>query len=231
MIISILLALSLSVQSQDTTKGFVAIFDGKTLTNWDGDPRIWRAEDGVLIGETTPEKRITVNTFLIWRGGTTKDFELKLDYRLSAGANSGVQYRSSVVANVGQWTMRGYQADLDAADQYSGQVYEERGRAFLARRGQFTRIRGAAGGGTEVLGSLGTDTELKAFLKPNDWNSLHIIVRGNSITQIINGHVMSALIDEDEQGRAMEGLLGLQMHTGPPMRIEFRNVRVRTRVE
>jgi 3-keto-disaccharide hydrolase len=209
-------------QVPDSSSGFVAIFDGKTLNHWDGDPAFWRVEDGRIIGESTPERRVAQNSFLIWRGGTTKDFEFKVDYRLTPNANSGVQYRSVALSQVGPWVLKGYQADLDGANRYSGQIYEERGRGFLAMRGAFVRI-GRAGGGSQSLGSLGDDAALKALLKPDDWNSLHIIARGNLIIQLVNGRVMSALIDEDEQGRALEGLLGLQIHSGQPMRIEFRN--------
>jgi putative heme-binding domain-containing protein len=218
------LLLSRGTVAADSLDGFVAIFDGKTLNHWDGDPAFWRVEDGVIIGESTPENRVTQNSFLIWRGGTTKDFEFKVDYRMTAHANSGVQYRSAVLTQLGHWVMKGYQADLDGANQYSGQIYEERGRGFLAVRGSFTRIRGAAGGGSKPIGSFGDAAELKAVLKPNDWNSLHIIARGNLILQSVNGRLMSAVIDEDEQGRALEGSLGLQIHSGQPMRIEFKNV-------
>jgi putative heme-binding domain-containing protein len=212
--------------AQDTD-GFVPIFDGKTLSHWEGDTTFWRAEAGSIIGESTPDRRVTRNSFLIWRGGTTRDFELKLEYRLSPNANSGVQYRSVVLSDVGPWVMKGYQADLDGANQYSGQIYEERGRGFLALRGALVRMRGTAAGGKQALGSLGDAAELKALLKPNDWNTLHIIARGNQVVQLVNGRVMSALLDEDEQGRATAGLLGLQIHMGPPMRVEFRNLRIK----
>jgi hypothetical protein len=215
------LAWSQPTQSRD----FVPIFDGKTLANWDGDPAFWRAQDGAIIGESTPEKRVTQNTFLVWRGGTTADFEFKVEYRLTANANSGVQYRSVVLADVGRWVMKGYQADLDGADRYSGQIYEERGRGFLAMRGAFSRTSGPpSSSAPSPIGTFGNDTTLKALLKPGDWNTLHIIARGNTILQLVNGRVMSALVDEDERARAMDGLLGLQIHTGPPMRIEFRNL-------
>lgn len=208
----------------DATNGFVAIFDGKSLNNWDGDPAFWRVEDGVIVAESTPDKRVTVNTFLIWRGGTTRDFELKVDYRMTPNANSGVQYRSTVVSSVGRWVMQGYQADLDGVNQYTGQIYEERGRGFIALRGSFVRFNAASAGGNTLIGSFGDDTTLKALLKPNDWNSLHVIARGNTIIQLVNGRVMSAVVDDDERGRAMDGLLGLQLHTGQPMRIEFRSL-------
>lgn len=219
------LAPTLSAQPQE----FVAIFDGKTLTNWDGDPTFWRVENGAIVGESTPEKRVTLNTFLIWRGGTLADFELKIEYRISGGAtaNSGVQYRSSVVDNVGKWAMKGYQADIDGANRYSGQIYEERGRGFMAMRGAFTRVADGSATGKTPIGTFGSDSALKALLKPDDWNSLHIIARGGSITQVVNGHVMSAIVDEDVKGRSLEGLLGLQIHTGPPMKVEFRSVMLR----
>jgi hypothetical protein len=208
---------------------FVPIFDGKTLANWDGDSTFWRVENGVIVGQSTPEKRVTQNTFLIWRGGTTADFELKLEYRISGGANanSGVQYRSSVLANVGKWAMKGYQADIDGANRYSGQIYEERGRGFMAMRGAFTRIADSASGGKTPIGTFGDDSTLKALLKVDDWNTLHIIARGSTIMQVVNGRVMSAIVDEDPRGRALDGLLGLQIHTGPPMKVEFRNVMLR----
>jgi hypothetical protein len=226
------LALPLAVAAQapgrpiaaDSTKGFVAMFDGKTLTNWDGDPTFWRVDNGVIVAESTPDKRAAVNTFLVWRGGTTGDFEFKGDYRMTPNANSGVQYRSAIVASVGQWSMRGYQADLDGANRYTGQIYEERARGFIALRGSFVRFNAAAAGGSTLIGSFGADTALKALIKPDDWNSLHIIARGNTIIQMVNGRVMSAVVDEDERGRAMEGLLGLQLHTGAPMKIEFKNL-------
>ena len=164
------------------------------------------------------------NTFLIWRGGSPGDFELTIDYRMTLGANSGVQYRSVVLPDIGRWVMKGYQADLDGENRYTGQIYEERGRAFLAMRGSFARVRGAGAAGRTLIGSFGDDAALLALLKPNDWNTLHIIARGNTIIQLVNGRVMSAVIDEDVEGRAMEGLLGLQIHVGQPMRIEFRNI-------
>ena len=114
--------------------GFVPIFDG-TLKDWDGDPVYWRVENCTLIGEVRPDTLLQRNTFIIWRGGEVVDFELKLEYRVSAEGNSGINYRSSEVEGV-KWAMRGYQADIDGRDQWSGQNYEERGRTFLAYRGQ-----------------------------------------------------------------------------------------------
>lgn len=209
----------------DDDEGFEPIFDGKTLAGWEGDPAFWRVENGAIVAESTPEKPVERNTFLVWREGTLRDFELKLEYRLSEGANSGVQYRSALAPEAGRWAMRGYQADMDGRDTYTGMVYEERGRGFLAPRGQFARA--VPGGRRKLIGETGSPEELKAQLKTGDWNRMHIIARGNVLMHVANGRLMAALIDEDPQGRSFEGLLGLQLHAGKPMRIEFRNIRLR----
>ena len=208
----------------DDTAGFQAIFDGKSLTNWDGDPTFWRVENGSIVGESTAEKVLKQNTFIIWRGGTTKDFELKLDFRMNGG-NSGVQYRSQPLPDVGKYVLKGYQADMDAAVQHTGMLYEERGRGFLAERGRVTRI--IPGGERKLIATPGTSEELKALVKTDDWNQMHIIARGSTIMHVINGRVFSICIDDDPQGRSMDGLLGLQLHQGPPMKVEFRNIHLR----
>ena len=203
--------------------GFTPIFDGKSLAGWDGDPQFWRVEDGAIIGQTAADKQPKQNTFLIWRGGSPADFELKLQYRLT-GHNSGIQIRSAELPNV-KWAMTGYQADMDAAQQYTGQFYEERGRGFLAMRGQFTYI--GQGQRPGLVASLGDGAELKSLIKGEDWNELHLIARGNTLVQLLNGRVMSMLIDEDTAGRKMEGLIGIQCHVGPAMKIEVRNIRLK----
>lgn len=205
----------------DDNQGFVPIFDGKTLQNWEGDPDFWRAENDAIIGQSTAEKPLKQNTFIIWRGGSTKDFELKLDFKMTGG-NSGVQYRSVPLPDVGKFVLKGYQADMDAQGQYTGMLYEERGRGFLAERGRVTRI--AEGGQRKLIGNPGEGEALKADIKSGDWNQLHIVARGSTVIHIINGRVMSICIDEDDKTRSVEGMLGLQLHTGPPMQVEFRNI-------
>jgi Domain of Unknown Function (DUF1080) len=201
----------------------VSIFDGKTLKGWDGDPAYWRVENGAIVGETKPGAIPKQNTFLIWRGDSPSDFELRAEYRLTGG-NSGIQYRSVELPEI-RWAMKGYQADIDAAQQYTGQIYEERGRGFLALRGQSVSIE--KGGKPVVLGSLGNEAELKAAIHPQEWNEYSIVARGNVITQILNGRVMSMLIDDDTANRRMDGLIGIQLHAGEPMKIEMRNIRLR----
>jgi len=203
--------------------GFKHIFDGKTLEGWDGDPKLWRVENGNIVGETTAGTMPKQNSFLIWRGGSPGDFELKAQYRLGA-VNSGIQYRSIELPDL-RWAMKGYQADIDAEERFTGQIYEERGRGFLALRGQYTYI--GEGKKPGVVGSLGDGAELKTFIKSGDWNDYHIIARGNALTQILNGHVMSMLVDDDGPNRKMSGLIGIQLHLGPPMKVEVRNIRIK----
>ncbi|MGA3190588.1 MAG: DUF1080 domain-containing protein [Bryobacteraceae bacterium] len=203
--------------------GFVPIFDGKTLTGWDGDPLFWRVEDGAIVGQTLVDRQPKQNTFLIWRGGHPADFELKVKFKLT-GFNSGIQYRSAELPDI-KYAMKGYQADMDGEQKYTGQIYEERMRGFLALRGQFSYVGDGKKPG--VVGSLGDEAELKALIKGDGWNDLHIIARGNTLIQILNGRVMSMLIDDDTANRKMEGLIGIQVHKGPPMKIEVREIRLK----
>jgi hypothetical protein len=203
--------------------GYQAIFDGKSMDGWDGDPEFWRVEDGALVGQTTTEKQPKQNTFLIWRGGSPADFELRLDYKLT-GFNSGIQYRSVELPDI-KWAMKGYQFDMDGEQRYTGQVYEERARGFLAMRGQFTYI--GADGKPALVSSLGDGEELKKLIHADGWNDLYLSARGNTLVQSLNGHVMSMLIDDDQSGRKMDGLIGVQVHRGPPMKIEVKNVRLK----
>lgn len=206
--------------AMDDRTGFTQIFDGKTLKGWDGNPDAWRVENEAIVGESTAEKPLKANTFIIYRGSQPGDFELKLEYRINS-TNSGVQYRSAELPEVGKWVLKGYQADIDFNNQYTGQLYEERGRGFLAMRGQVTQI---TPGKKQIIANLRSGDDLKAAIKNNDWNTLHIIARGNRLTHILNGHLMAEVIDDDPAGRAMGGLIGFQMHTGPPMKVEYKNI-------
>lgn len=208
--------------------GFRTIFDGQSLKGWDCDPDFWRVEEGVLVGETKADHQPKVNIFCIWRDGKPADFELKLQYRMSGAesANSGIQYRSAEMPEVAKWVLKGYQADIDAQQRYTGQIYEERGRGFLALRGQFTYIGDGKRPG--LAGTVRDNAELKNVIKGDDWNEIHIIARGNTLVQMINGHVMSQLVDDDKAGRKLDGLIGIQLHRTPgPMKIESRNIRIK----
>ena len=203
---------------------FGVIFNGKTLAGWEGDLTYWRVENGCLVGEVTPETLLKQNSFIIWRGGTIGDFELKVEYRISSKGNSGINYRSIELPGE-KWAMRGYQADIEGFDRWTGQNYEERGRGFLALCGQMTQVQ--EGKKSRLVASLGDSKELQSFVNKEDWNHYHLITRGNTLIHVLNGHVLSVLIDDDAKNRRLEGLLGVQVHVGPPMKIEYRNIRLK----
>ena len=210
--------------------GFHSILDGKTLDGWDCDPDFWTVKDEAIVGRSTQEHQPKQNTFCIWRGGHPANFELKAEYRLTGvnDGNSGIQYRSVELPEVAKWVMKGYQADIDLKQQYTGQVYEERGRGFLALRGQISYIPDGKHAGS--VGSLGETGDLRKFIKDDDWNEIHIIARGNTLIQLINGHVMSIVIDDDPAHRKMEGEIGIQLHRLPKaaMKMETRHIRIKT---
>ena len=219
---------------QGEEPGFRPIFNGRNLDGWEGDPKYWRVEDGNLVGEITPQTVIRSNTFIIWRGGKLRDFELKVDYRITEGGNSGINYRSVVVPDTvtpsNKFAMRGYQADIDGRNVYTGQNYEEKGRLFLATRGIMTRV--LEGRKPIVLATTGDPKELAAAIQ-SGWNSFHILARGNVLTHILNGKVMCVVVDDgapgdaEKPGRMAEGLIGVQVHVGGPMKIEYRNFRIK----
>lgn len=212
--------------------GFESIFDG-TMKGWDGDPAYWKAENGALVGTSTEANPIKQNTFVIYQNELA-DFELKLEFRMNS-TNSGVQFRSTRLAGgsddgrggtIGKWVLKGYQADIDFNNQFTGMIYEERGRGFLMQRGQAVEI--GPDGVSRQIGSLEMNAdELKSLIKQNDWNTVHLIARGNTIVNIVNGHVTAFIVDDDAKGRALKGLLGFQIHVGPPMKIEFKNIYVK----
>ncbi|MBI5690543.1 MAG: DUF1080 domain-containing protein [Verrucomicrobia bacterium] len=204
--------------------GFESIFDGRSLTNWEGDPVYWRVENGCLVGEVTPATLLKQNSFIIWRGGTTRDFELKLEYRISDRGNSGVNYRSEPIEGQ-KYALRGYQADIDGQQRYTGQNYEEKGRTFLALRGDISRVD--ADGKARIIGQVGDKDALAQKVRNGDWNEYHLIARGNVLTHLLNGQVMSVVIDDDPVRRKFDGLLGVQVHVGPPMKVEFRHLRLK----
>lgn len=236
----------LSQSSQSTLKGkkdkegFVQIFDGKTLKGWEGDPNYWRVENGSLVGEITPDKLLKANTFIIYQDAQPADFELKLECKITESGNSGINYRSEKLTDVPH-ALRGYQADIDGKNYFTGQNYEERGRTTLAYRGQITTInplenasanirdnvKNNAWTGLNETGSLGNKDELKTHIKNNDWNEIHLVIKGNRLQHYVNGKLMSDVTDNDEANRKMQGLLGVQVHVGPPMKVAYRNIRLK----
>jgi hypothetical protein len=226
-------------KSGKAQKGFVQIFDGKSLKGWEGDLNYWRVENGNLVGEITPSTLLKRNQFIIWRDGITADFELMLECKISSAGNSGINYRSEEVKDLDH-ALRGYQADIDGANRYTGQNYEERGRTTLAYRGQRVVVNEVSSSGplsehiksnawtqTTVTGSLGSSDSLKNFVKNEDWNKVHLVVKGNKMQHYINDVLMSEVTDNDKVNGKSSGLLGVQVHVGPPMKVEFRNIRLK----
>jgi hypothetical protein len=226
--------------------GYVSLFDGKALTGWDGQPGLWRVEDGAIVGETAPamfDRFAFPNTFLIYHGVEAKDFDLKLEIKVEKGGGSGIQYRSSVgmppgtpPGTVGQgrdprWAMIGPQADFwypvnDKARQYSGQLYSQNtSRGIIAWRGQV--VRSLPDKLPQLVGVIGDRDKLGAFVKDGEWNQYTIIARGGTILHILNGQLMAVLVDDDPaSSNNVSGLIGLQIE-GVPCKVSFRNLWLR----
>jgi hypothetical protein len=224
-----------------STDGFEDIFDGKSLSLWEGDSTYWKVEDGLLVGEVTPATLLKQNSFIIWRGGSVRDFEVKVEYRISDKGNSGINYRSE---ETGRHVLRGYQADMDGALDYIGSNYEERGRTTLASLGERVELPELTDSSLNadalaknihnnrwkhirVIASLGDPDSLRRFIRKLDWNEYHLIVKGNRLQHFVNGVLMSDVTDNDTRNARREGLFGVQVHVGPPMKVEYRKIRLK----
>ncbi len=203
---------------------FKPIFDGRTLDGWKSpDMSYWSVQDGTITASATQEHPVTKNQFLVWQYGQLDDFELKLSYRITGtpAANSGIQIRSRVAPD---GHAVGYQADIDLAGRYAGALYDEHGRAMLAERGQKTIIS-ANGDKTHI--PLGDADALMTNIKKDDWNDYHIIACGGHIVLKINGKITAEVFDNDEKNRDLSGVLALQLHSGPPMTVQFKDIRLK----
>jgi hypothetical protein len=227
--------LAFSLLGLSALAGEVKIFNGTDLTGWEGGKDLWSVQDGAITGKSPedPEKPgkspLSHNTFLVWKGGTVSNFELRLQYRItSQSGNSGIQYRSTVVSE-GPFgpIVSGYQADFETGKTYSGILYEEKGRGILAKRGQQVVIKPADGDPkkhkVEVTGEVGSSDEIQATIKPGEWNEYVIIAKGNHLQHFINGKKTVDVTDTQEKA-ASEGVLAFQMHAGPPMTVQFKDV-------
>jgi len=210
----------------DLGKGFKSIFDGKTLKGWNGDPKFWSVQDGAITGKTTKENPTKGNTFIIWEG-KTGNFDLRLDYKI-IGGNSGIQYRSFKADGPDEWRIGGYQADFEAGDTFSGICYGERFRGILSLRGKKTILTvGDDGKLKKEVEDFAKDADIAKAIKKEDWNSYRIVARNFNLTHYINGVKTTQVIDRDRKTRRAEGLLALQLHAGPPMNVQFKNIRIK----
>lgn len=208
-----------------------SIFNGEDLDGWDGDPRLWSVVDGAIRGETTPEKPSNGNTFLIWQGGRTKDFDLRMTFRCTAVNNSGIQYRSRHITegNVrNPWIVRGYQYEIRNENELpsvSGFIYDEGGtRRRMVLVGE-QAVWGEDGNKT-VTGTLITADEFKELFRLDDWNDVVIVARGPHIRHYLNGRLILECQDKHPELALSDGILALQLHGGKPMWAEFKNIRI-----
>lgn len=192
------------------------IFNGRDLDGWSGDPRLWSVENGAIVGRTNDSDRaVKSNTFLIYDKEVPGDFQLSYKARVSA-SNSGVQYRSRVIDKKA-WRLGGYQMDLHPKPAFLGMMYEEKGRGILCKHGEQVVV--PEGGKPKVTGKLESSPA-----KLSDWNDYRIVARGNILRHYVNGKLAMELRDEDPDKRRIEGALGLQLHVGPPMVAEFKDI-------
>jgi hypothetical protein len=208
------------VQGEDND-GFKSLFDGKSLAGWSGKEKFWSVRDGAITGQTTAENPTQGNTFLLYEH-TVGDFELRLKFKI-VGGNSGIQYRS---VDKGNHVVNGYQADIDSGDTYIGILYEEGGRGILAQRGEKVVI--GADGKKEVVGKTGDSKEIAEAVKKEDWNEYLIIAKGNHLVQKINGLTTIDVTDHESAKARSEGVLALQLHAGPPMTVQFKDIQVKS---
>ncbi len=215
------------------TGSYEVIFNGKDLTGWDGDDRLWSVKDGVIHGETTSENAAKGNTFLIWQDGKLKDFDLRLSFRCNATNNSGIQYRSKHITEGNRinnkWVVRGYQHEIRNEEDFpnvSGFIYDEGGK-----RGRVCMVGETAtweADGKKVADEkLITPAEFKELMKVDEWNDVVIIAKGNHIQHYLNGRLIMDFTDHADHALS-EGILALQLHAGKPMWAEFKDIRIKT---
>ncbi len=200
---------------------FQSIFDGESLNGWKArEMKYWSVRDGAITGQSTPENPCKANQFMAWQGGDVADFELKLKFRVTGnGCNSGVQFRSVLRPD---GLAVGYQADIFQSGGYLGGVCDEihtrKGPELLSANGKKTVID-ASGKRTA------TDLAQVATMKPmGEWNDYHIIATGQKIILEINGVKSTELIDQEVGQFDLSGFLGLQLRSGAPMTVQFKDI-------
>jgi hypothetical protein len=199
---------------------YTALFNGRDLSGWDGDPKLWKVENGVIVGNNPSPEAMKGNSFLIWRGGTLKDFELRATVRVIGDNNSGLQYRSREMKHIAPWVITGYQCDIHPALEHTGMTYEEKGRGIFGLNGKNVLLDPEG-----ALWELSEHTPIKADL--SQWNEFTITARGFHFIHQLNGQTTSELIDHNASKRAREGLLAIQLHSGNANRVEIKSISLR----
>ena len=234
LVVSAVVAEELSLKAPPESPELKAIFNGKDLDGWDGDPSMWSVVDGVIHGETTPENRAKGNTFLIWKGGDVKDFELRLSFRCSATNNSGIQYRSKRITEgkraTNAWVVGGYQHEIRNEEDFPNVpsfIYDEkgtRGRICLVGEQAIWNTDGKKVIRDDLIDAAG----FKELMKVDDWNDVIIIAKGSHIQHYLNGRLVLDFNDQHPEKSFSQGILALQLHAGKPMWTEFKDVRLRS---
>lgn len=205
------------------SEGFTPMFNGRDLTGWEGEPGYWSVEDDAITGTTTAEKSPVHPSYLVWQGGKAADFELHAHFRfVTPDGNSGINFRSKQLPD---WDVKGYQADMETGPNHTGGLYECNQRGIVAKRGQKVVIHET---GKRDVTTFGDAAELQKLVKPGEWNQYAIVARGPEIVLKINGAVMSHIVDRQKGKAASDGLITLQVHPGPPMKVQFKNIRIKS---
>src|SRR5580658_10987720 len=226
----------------DEHTGYKQIFDGKSFDGWDADPSIWRVENGLMVGETL-EGKPKGNNYIVYRGDTTRDFDLKLQMKIEKGGGGGIQYRSltgvpwtraqpaGLPAYDLKYMMTGPQADFwfpvsGAAESYSGQWYSENTmQGILAYRGQVTQA--LPGQTNRLVANIGDRQALGGYVKTNEWNDYEVIARGGVMMHIMNGQLMAVFIDDNKDSvNNQPGLIGFEIES-QPCKISVRDIWLR----
>jgi hypothetical protein len=212
----LVLFLALATLAFGAEEGFRPMFNGRDLAGWDGNPELWSVKDGVITGITSGPEALTYNQFLIWRGGTVQDFELRAKVKQS-GNNSGIQYRSRELPNIGKWSVGGYQCDVHPLPANNAMLYDEQGRGIVANNGQSVIVDPQ---GTKWLVAERKPVEVDV----SDWHEYTIIAQGNRVVHKVNGQITIELTDYDENARSKQGVLAFQIHRGPAMNVQIKDV-------
>jgi hypothetical protein len=215
------------ISDEEKAEGFAAMFNGNDLSEWEGNPDLWSAKEGSIVGQTASDgaAKLTYNQFLIWKGGEVSDFVFRAEIKLSPQGNSGFQYRSQVTQGDKPYRVNGYQADFDGSHAHSGILYGEGFGGILCQRGLESVIEEKQK--PRTIRKFAESDALKKEIKVDDWNSYEITAKDFTFTHQINGHIMSITTDEDKEHRRASGIFAIQAHVGPPMKVEIKNLRIK----
>jgi choline-sulfatase len=210
---------SAAVSIKPGADGFVSLFNGRNLSGWSGDAKYWSVEDGSLTGKT--DGTLKANRFITWTGSTIRNFDLQVKVKVTRGGNSGLQYRGTSRPDLGLDIVTGYQCDIVAGNpRFNGMLYEEKGRRILSHTGE--KVIVAPNGRPWIVGKI----SIKEF-EADQWHDYRVLVEGNHHRHWIDGHPTADLIDFDEKGRSLEGVLAVQVHVGPAMKIQFKDFKIK----